>query len=225
MSKKPQTYYSSDWHFGHKAIINFERRQFATIQEHDTYLIREITKWSQRWAAGSILWFLGDFGDIEYLWVFDILRDAGIIINFVFGNHDRLDNLSKIQEHCDNVYLYPVFLSQKLVVSHFPVAVYEDSLNICGHLHGAKLQDKNHVVVSIHVANYDVISSKYLSTCFSKLPTFNRHFLYEPFAADYQFTQPKENVIMDKDGRIDLSASRVLMNLNFDHHSYKGGME
>ena len=39
-------------------------------------------------------------------------------------------------------------------------------------------------------------------------------FLYEPYAEMYKFTQPKEDVIMDKNGRIDLSASRLLQRIN-----------
>jgi hypothetical protein len=124
--------------------------------------------------------------------------------------------------YVSKVYEYPVYLSQKLVISHYPVAVYEDSINVCGHLHGSKLQDPNHIIASIHVADYKPISMQNINGSFGKLPRFNRRFLYEPFAADYQFTQPKDDVIMDKDGRIDLSASRLLMNLKYRNLYHEG---
>ena len=38
--------------------------------------------------------------------------------------------------------------------------------------------------------------------------------MYEPFAAWYRFTQPKEDVIMDQDNIIDLSASRMVQYFN-----------
>lgn len=214
MGKTPQTYYSSDWHFSHTDIINFERTQFSCIEDHDKYLVDTINKWADTWAPGSTLWFLGDFGNPEFLWVFDLLKIRGMKINFLFGNHDRAENFQDLKYYVDNIYQYPIYLSQKLVVSHYPVAIYKDQINICGHLHGAKLADDNHIIASVHVANYQPISQKYLEAKFSRIAKFNRRFLYEPFANDYLFTQPKEDVIMDKDGRIDLAASRVLQRFN-----------
>lgn len=214
MGKTPHIYYSSDWHFGHTDIINFERTQFSSVEDHDEYLVHMIETWADKWEFGSTLWFLGDFGNPEFLWVFDLLRIKGINVNFLFGNHDRKEDFQGLGYYVNNIYFYPTYLSQKLVVSHFPVAVYKDQINICGHLHGAKLADDNHIVASVHVANYRPIAQKHLETKFSQIAKFNRRFLYEPFANDYLFTQPKEDVIMDKDGRIDLAASRVLQRFN-----------
>ena len=244
MAKTPMTYFSSDFHFNHwskwtndcgeifgRGIISFERTQFNTIQEHDDYLVNMLTNWAKKWAAGSTFWFLGDFGDLDYLWVFDMFIHKGIEVNFLLGNHDKVEDIPKIQMYVSKVYQYPVFLSQKLVVSHFPVAVYEDSINVCGHLHGSRLQDKNHVIASVHVANYNPISEKQLSAIYKDIPKFNRCFLYEPYAADYVFTQPKADVIMDPNGRIDLSASRVYMQIqrekdeNTFYRPYVGGLD
>jgi calcineurin-like phosphoesterase family protein len=230
MAKTPNIYFSSDWHFDHKDIINFERNHFASVQEHNDYLIAMIKQWAKKWTPGSTLWFLGDFGNLDFLWVFDMLMERGIVVNFMLGNHDKQEDISKIEMYVSKVYEYPIYLSQKLVISHYPVAVYEDSINVCGHLHGSKLQDRNHIIASIHVADYKPISMQNINGSFGKLPRFNRRFVYEPFAADYQSTQPKDDVIMDKDGRIDLSASRLLMNLKYKsiHHEgynpYVGGL-
>jgi calcineurin-like phosphoesterase family protein len=226
-SKALSTYYSSDFHFGHdsewtdsegekhnRGIITFERTQFETITEHDRYLIRLIMDWSERWAAGSTFWFLGDWGDLSNLWTMQLLRNNGIITKMILGNHDSVSDVPNFEKYFDEVYLYPVFTSQKLVLSHYPVAVYDDTINVCGHLHNSKLKDINHVVASIHVANYQPISEKNLATVFSKLPKFTRRFLYEPWADQYQFTGPKEDVVMDRNGNIDLSASRVLQRIN-----------
>lgn len=213
MSKKPMTYYSSDWHLGHgnseRGIIVFERQQFKTIQEHDQYLLNLFKSWAEKWATGSELWFLGDFGDPSYLWIFDIFRGMGHTVHFLYGNHDRLEDFKHVGEHVDYVHQYPVYLSHKLVVSHEPVAVYEDQINIHGHLHSAILKDDNHINANVHVANYQPISQKRLDKIFTKIPKYTRRFLYEPYAKDYVFTQPKEDAIYDRNGRIDLSASRI----------------
>lgn len=228
-SASSQTYYSSDFHFGHdnngRGIITFERFQFKTIEEHDQYLVNILTNWSQRWASGSEFWFLGDWGNLDYLWTINLLREAGIRSYMIMGNHDLLINKNTFEMFFDVVYEYPVFLSQKLVLSHFPVAVYNDSLNIHGHLHGSQLADKNHINANIYMANYQPISYKQVSTSFSQISRFNRRFLYEPWAADYQFTQNKEDVVMDYDGNIDLSASRLLQKINKEYRDNQGNIE
>ena len=60
----------------------------------------------------------------------------------------------------------------------------------------------------------------------------NGDVLYEPFADMYKFTQPKEDIIMDRNGYIDLSASRLLQKINKDkrdandsYQPYTGGLD
>lgn len=33
-------YFTSDWHLGDESIINWERTQFSTIQEHDEAILK-----------------------------------------------------------------------------------------------------------------------------------------------------------------------------------------
>ena len=138
------------------------------------------------------------------------------------GNHDKLDTKASFEEVFDAVYDYPIYISNKWVLSHEPVAVYNDTINVHGHLHGSKLVDENHINASVHVVNYNMVSEKQINNVFGKLPKYTRRFLYEPFAADYVFLQPKEDVIMDKNGRIDLSASRLLQRLNTEKRIKQG---
>lgn len=215
-------YFISDLHFGHsdfngRGITTFERTQFNSIEEHDDYIEAVISKLCRKLKPGDEVWNLGDFGSLGHLNIANWIIRTGAKAYFIYGNHDKQSDLLYFEKYFSQVFLYPVYLSQKLVVSHYPVAVWPDSVNVCGHLHGAKLQDINHVCASIHVANYQPITDRNLDTVFSKLPKFTRRFLYEPWAKDYQFIQPKEDVIMDYDGRIDLSASRLLQKLNTDH--------
>lgn len=221
-------YFISDLHFGHywngRGIINFERTQFKTIEEHDGYIEAVISSLCRKLKPGDEVWNLGDFGNLEteYLDTVNWIKQTGAKAYFVYGNHDAQIDLPYFEKYFDQVFLYPVYLSQKLVVSHYPVAVWYDSINVHGHLHSAKLQDINHVCASIHVTNYQPITDKNLDNIFSKLPKFNRRFLYEPWANDHQFIQPKEDVIMDYDGKIDLSASRLLQKLNTDRRILEG---
>ena len=207
-------YFISDLHMDHKNVINFERTQFTTIEEHNIYIVNFFNQLIKKLKPSDEVWNLGDFGSPDYLYLSDMIRNIGAKSIFLYGNHDEQANLSLFQQHFDEVYLYPVYLSQKLVVSHFPVAVYDDTINIHGHTHSSRLKDLNHICASIHVANYQPITDRNLDSIYSRLPRFTRRFLYEPWANDYQFTQLKEDVVMDLNGNIDLSASRLLQKLN-----------
>lgn len=239
MGKQIQRYFFSDFHFGHwdekqqRGIITFERTQFNNIQEHDDAIVNIIQELSKKIKPGCEVWNLGDFGNLSYLWTTNLLKEAGAITHFILGNHDAVADISEFEQYFDYVHEYPVWLSQKLIISHFPVAVYPDTINVHGHLHSSKLQDLNHINACIHVTGYKPITEQNIAGAFSKLPKFNRRFLYEPWAKDYQFIQKKEDVIMDKDGKIDLSASRLLQKMNADarkeekdnfYNPYTGGL-
>ncbi len=220
-------YFISDLHFGHsdfngRGIITFERTQFKSIEEHDGYIEAVISKLCRKLRPGDEVWNLGDFGSLDELDTVNWIKETGAKAYFVYGNHDAQADLPYFEKYFDQVFLYPVYLSQKLVVSHYPVAVWPDTINIHGHLHSAKLYPINYVNASIHVANYHPISERNLDNKFAQLPKFTRRFMYEPFASWYQFTQPKEDVIMNKDNIIDLSASRLLQKLNTDRRLLEG---
>lgn len=208
MARKPNIYFSSDWHLGHKQIINFERYQFKTVEEHDVFLLKTFLSWAMKWGTGSTLYFLGDFGNSDYLWIFDIFKDYGHIIHFLKGNHDGKISDEKLSKHVDFIHKYPIFLSHKLAISHPPIGMYRDSINIHGHLHSAILDSKNHLNANIHVNNYRPVSIKTINKTFGKLPQYSRRFLQEPYADQYVFIQKKEDCIYDKNGKINLEASR-----------------
>lgn len=203
-------FFISDMHFEHKRIIEFERDQFKTVEEHDQYLVDFFKTLAKKLKPTDELYVLGDWGSTDYLWVIDLFNCKTI---FLFGNHDKKEKLNLFKNHFDEVHLHPFFITEKIVLSHFPVAVYDDTINIHGHLHGAKLADANHVCASIDVINYKPISDKQLSKVFGKIDNYNRKFLQEPFAADYVFTKPRVDVIMDENNKIDLSGTRVLKKL------------
>lgn len=216
-------YFISDPHFGHysestnRGIITFERTQFDTIQEHDNWVREMFIQLAEKAKPEDEVWVLGDWGDTSALWVMDLFNCETF---FVYGNHDSVSDLEKFKIHFDEVYQYPIYLSNKLVVSHIPVAVFEDQINVHGHLHGAILDSPNYICCSVHVANYKPITDQHINGQFAKLSKYNRRFLWEPFAHMMKFTQEREDVIKDKNGRIDLAASRVLQKLNHGAEKY-----
>ena len=85
---------------------------------------------------------LGDVGDLSYI---KRLRCHKVLI---MGNHDQ--SIEKMEEVFDEVYSGPLWVSQKLVLSHEPI-ITEDShfgipvaFNIHGHDHSSLFWEKNY---------------------------------------------------------------------------------
>ena len=148
------------------------------------------------------------------IYIFQLLIYAGAECHYILGNHDHQEDIPVLKNGFHYVHKYPVYVSQKLLFSHEPQAVWESQVNVHGHLHGSILNDLRYINASIHVAGYKPVTDKYINARYAKLPKHIMRFLYEPYAEMYKFTQPKEDVIMDKNGRIDLSASRLLQRIN-----------
>ena len=226
---------SSDWHFNHGhdnntgGILKFERgSKFATIQEHDKYIVELIRKWLKKLAKDDIFYFLGDFGSPTN----ETITELGAIFGeaccktvAIRGNHDHETETGIMKTLFDEVYDYPIWISHRIVLSHFPCAVWKDQLNIHGHLHGSVLDSPNHLCASLHVAGYQPINNNIANGCLGRLPKYNRRFLWEPWADKYRFTQKKEDCIYDKNGNIDLAASRVMQCLNQRPHNKSGESE
>lgn len=227
---------SSDWHFNHShdnntgGILKFERgSKFATIQEHDKYIVELIRKWLKKLTKDDTFYFLGDFGRptnetlAELGEIFGKARCKTVAIR---GNHDHESETAIMRIFFDEVHDYPIYISDRIILSHRPHVEMDTSvLNISGHLHGSTLNLPNYMCASLHVNDYKPITSQQAQGKLGSLPKRDIRFLWEWFAPYYRFTQKKEDCIYDKDGNIDLAASRVMQRLNQGPHNKSGESE
>lgn len=96
---------------------------------------------------------LGDVGNIEYI---KRLRCHKVLI---MGNHDQ--SIEKMEEVFDEVYSGPLWISQKLVLSHEPIVIEDThfgmpiAFNIHGHDHGNNFwDDKYHLNICQNLFGY-----------------------------------------------------------------------
>ena len=209
---------SSDWHFNHKEILDFERRdKFDTIQEHDKYIVELIRKWLKKLTKDDTFYFLGDFGrptDDTIAQLAEIFGTARCQTVAIRGNHDHEFETDMMRILFDEVHDYPIYISDRIILSHRPHVEMDTSvLNISGHLHASTLNLSNYMCASLHVNDYKPITSQQAQGTLGSLPKRDIRFLWEWFAPYYRFTQKKEDCIYDKDGNIDLAASRVMQRL------------
>ena len=81
-----KTFFTSDLHFGHKNIIKYCNRPFATVQEMDDEMIARI---NARVSEQDHLWILGDFAFCTEERIIEILEKIKCSKGLVKGNHDN----------------------------------------------------------------------------------------------------------------------------------------
>lgn len=138
-------FYTSDMHFGHRNILNFCKRPFATEKEMNLALIEN---WNAVVRPNDIIFNLGDF-----CW-WDSNRDIQKIFNklngkiyFQFGNHDTKKGLREVPSHVemldDVVHTWIKFeedpTTYEVVTSHYPLLTYAGKMrgvyHFFGHIH------------------------------------------------------------------------------------------
>ena len=143
-SEKGSVYLVSDTHFKDS---DREYMGYHFSNEDQWYLLNEICH------KNDTLIHLGDVGDLEYI---KKLKCYKVLI---MGNHDQ--SIEKMKEVFDEVYSGPLWISQKLVLSHEPLII-EDShfgmpaaFNIHGHDHGKNfLDDKYYLNICQNIYGY-----------------------------------------------------------------------
>lgn len=79
-------WFISDTHFGHRAIIDYCKRPFSSVEEMDAEII---SRWNESVRNNDEVFFLGDFGfgSVEYLsGICSRLNGFKVCVR---GNHDR----------------------------------------------------------------------------------------------------------------------------------------
>ena len=126
------------------------------------------------------------------------LKDSPLIDKEIFGFY------------FDEVYWHPIYLSERLIVSHFPQAIWPGQCNLMGHCHGAIIDAPGYINCSINDTNFTAITDKHINSAFSKVGKFETKFLYEPWADMYKFTKrDTSDLVVDQNGKIDLAATRA----------------
>ncbi|MFK7937213.1 MAG: metallophosphoesterase, partial [Saprospiraceae bacterium] len=78
-------FFTSDHHFGHKNIIKFSNRPFASVEEMDEHLIR---CWNEKVGADDEVYHLGDVGLCSAKKLNKILARLNGTIYLIKGNHE-----------------------------------------------------------------------------------------------------------------------------------------
>jgi calcineurin-like phosphoesterase family protein len=153
-------YFTSDQHFGHTNIIGYCNRPFTTIEEHDTVLIENWNKVIK--TNRNKVFVVGDFSFNKKYEKIKELTDKLLGYKIlILGNHDRSISINNWRKLGFNeVYKYPIIYKQFYIVSHEPMFMNATMpyINIHGHIHQNKMEEKYYYNVSVEYHNYSPVS-------------------------------------------------------------------
>ncbi|MBB4034922.1 calcineurin-like phosphoesterase family protein [Dysgonomonas hofstadii] len=164
-SPAEKIFFTSDTHFGHDWIINFNNRPYQTKEEMDCALIEN---WNKVVPADGLTFVLGDIGftsDKRIVDIFDQLNGEKILIR---GNHD--DNYTEstlnhiFTEIHDLLYIRVTDnIASKfyyMVLCHYPMLDWQSSFRgtwqLFGHLHTRELEEFETFKTRLFAQQYDV---------------------------------------------------------------------
>ena len=135
-----KTFFTGDLHFGHKNVLTFDNRPFATVDEMDAELIR---RWNNKVGKGDLVYVLGDL-----IWK-SRNNDAPALIKslngqiiLIKGNHDRFLHNSKakaalagIKDYDDICVTLEDGTQRRVILSHYFIPMYIGHRYNAIHLH------------------------------------------------------------------------------------------
>lgn len=160
-SAKGSIYIISDLHFD-DIDCKLMDKNWITPEEH----IKILSSYAHK---NDTLIVLGDIGNPIYL---SKVKSRKILIK---GNHDT--GSSNYKEYFDEIYEGPLFIAEKILLSHEPISDLDFCLNIHGHNHnGTMYEDPYHINVASNVCNYKPISLGEIikKGCLSHIQTIHR---------------------------------------------------
>ena len=169
VTKYPESgiFFTSDTHFGHSKIIDYCKRPFSSIEEHDKTLIQN---WNNVVGQDDTVFHLGDFAYGNSQFVSNIIKQLNGNIILIKGNHDlRNMNPTLYNMFSDAVYQARILIDKQTVyLNHFPflcfehgdINLYKDnySIQLFGHVHSGPLtssEDANRLNI-LFPTQYDV---------------------------------------------------------------------
>ncbi|WNO29873.1 metallo-dependent phosphatase 1 [Bacillus phage SDFMU_Pbc] len=146
-------YFTSDSHFWHKNILDFEKRPYSYVEEMNEGMIQT---WNNNINHNDIVYHLGDFSLTNYENTVDVLSKLNGKIVLIKGNHDKSKHYKKIGKlgllhDYHEVGTYMKCDKQQMWLTHFPMDIGIRPLkwSIHGHIHSTLSSTPNQINVGV----------------------------------------------------------------------------
>ena len=129
----------SDFHFGHRNVIDYCKRPFKNVTEMNNVLIKNFNKTVDK---NDVVYILGDVSFLNTKSTTEIVKHLNGFKYLIKGNHDPKTNAAYRKMGFLEVYDKPIILNNKYILSHEPISNKGPYLiNIYGHLHDKAVND------------------------------------------------------------------------------------
>ena len=135
-------WFTADLHLNHANILYYCKRPFKNVQEMDETIIKNFTNLLRK---NDVLYILGDLSfKREYAENFlRIIKNIGVEIHFIIGNHDKDGRtLDIIEQYCESVQEIKEIKidGTHITLCHYPMrswnGSYHGAWHLYGHVHG-----------------------------------------------------------------------------------------
>ncbi|NUU61441.1 metallophosphoesterase [Paenibacillus agri] len=153
-----KVFFTSDHHFGHKLIIDFESRPFADVAQMNESMI---ASWNTVVAPEDKVFHLGDFSFLNKEDTSSIVARLNGYKTLILGNHDRGRSRNWwLETGFHEVSEYPIIYKDFFFLSHEPMYMNKHMpyVNVHGHIHGQKYEGKNHFNICVEHWDYRPLS-------------------------------------------------------------------
>lgn len=147
------TFITSDSHFHHRNILDFEPRPFANVEEMEEGMI---AAWNAAVKKTDTVYHLGDFSFGNAAQWENVLNRLHGKITIIKGNHDKSKILSRMKRDGmieDYHPLGTVIKSDGLIINlcHYPmqIGIRPRIFSVHGHLHSHESAFLNHVNIGV----------------------------------------------------------------------------
>lgn len=131
-----KVFITSDTHFDHGRIIQYENRPFNSTHEMNEEMIK---RWNNKVTNNDTVIHLGDFCFGNKDATTNIVSKLNGKKILIMGNHDRTHGIKWfIDCGFDEVYKYPILYKEFFILSHEPITYLKAPfINLYGHIHGS----------------------------------------------------------------------------------------
>lgn len=147
-------FFTSDHHFGHKRIIDFESRPFIDVEQMNKVMIEN---WNAVVSPADKVFHLGDFSFLNKELTRAIVEELNGYKILILGNHDRGRSRKWwLEAGFDEVSEFPLIYKDFFFLSHEPLYMNKHMpyVNVHGHIHGQKYEGSNHFNVCVEHWHY-----------------------------------------------------------------------
>lgn len=133
-------FYTSDLHLFHRNILRYEDRPYSSVEHMNSELIKN---WNNRVSKGDEVYILGDFAFCDGDTANQVLDSLNGMKFLIRGNHDSFikdKSFDRSKFVWVKDYAKITDGNDKVILFHFPIAVWDcqhhGAYHLYGHVHG-----------------------------------------------------------------------------------------